>query len=454
MLDLSMVSHMKIVIAGAGDVGLHIAKGLAEEHHITMIDKSESKLTYAESAVEIISVLGSATSFEILKQADVASADLFIGVTSNEQTNLVIAMLAKQLGADKSLARVKNAEYVSADSPVDLTKLGIDHLIYPEELVAREISHLIRRAAATDIHEFEDGKLTLLGIRMDDDGEILNRALQEVMRTVKNVRFRIVLIKRKGSTIIPSRDVKLKAGDQVMVIAKPEGIGRILELTGKSKTHYKNIMILGGGRMGKACAKDLEKDFNVKLIESNIKVAYELADELDKTLILQGDGRDMQLLENEGMSDMDVFVAVTGDAETNIISSLMARQFGVKKTIVHVENADYDKLTSVIGIDVLVNKKIIAADSIQRLVHRANIVELIHIHGMDAEVLEMIVAEGSPITKAPIRDLKFPKGAILGGFIRDDVVEIIVGDTHIQANDRVVVFTLHNCIQNVENFFS
>ncbi|MCB1172190.1 MAG: Trk system potassium transporter TrkA [Leptospiraceae bacterium] len=444
---------MKIVIAGAGSVGLYLAKGLADEHLITMIDVNESTLNYAESVAEVMTINGSATSFATLKEANIAQADLFLAVTSVEQTNLVTAMLAKKMGAGMCLARVKNPEYVADNPPFDLAELGIDHIIYPEGLVAKEISNLIRRASATDIHEFEDGKLTLLGIRMDDDGEILNKALQEVMRTVENVRFRIVLIKRKGNTIIPTRDVKLLAGDQVIVVAKPDGIGRILELTGKSRTRYKNIMILGGGKIGKACACDLENEFNVKLIESDIKVAYSLADDLDKTLILQGDGRDMQLLEDEAISEMDVFVAVTGDAETNIIASLMARQSGVKKTIAHVENTDYNKITNIIGIDALLNKKRIAAGSIQRLVHKANVVELFQIHGMDAEVLEYIVEPGSPITKELVKDLKFPKGAILGGYVRGKEVEIIVGNTQIQANDRVVVFTLHNCVQNVENFF-
>lgn len=445
---------MKIVIAGAGDVGLHLAKGLSrDDHHITLIDLKSDCLTYAESISEIITVQGSAISFKTLAQANADDADLFLGVTSSEQSNLVSAMISKKLGAKTTLARVTNAEFVSKDMPLDLKELGIDHIIYPEGLAALEIVHLIRRAAATDLHEFEGGKLTLLGIKLDDDAKILNQALQEVMKTVQNVRFRIVLIKRNENTIIPSRDIQLQVNDQVIVIAKTEGIGRILKLTGKDKTRYNNIMILGGGKIGRACALHLESEFNVKLIETNIKRAYELADVLNSTLILQGDGRDMQLLENEGIEDMDAFIAVTGDAETNIISTLVARQAGVKKTIAHVENADYSKITSGIGINALVNKKLIASNNIQRLVHKANVVELTKVHGMDAEVLEFIVKKGSPITKAPVRDLKFPNGAILGGYVRGEEVEIVIGDTIIKENDRVVVFTLHNCLHNVENFF-
>lgn len=444
---------MKIVIVGAGDVGLHIAKGLFEEHHITLIDRNEQALNYANSLIEVLTINGPATSYKTLHEAGVEQADLLLGVTNNEHTNLVAAMLSKKMGTKQCLARVKNPEFVAEKQPLRFSELGIDHLIYPEGLAAVEISHLIRRAAATDLHEFEDGKLTLLGIRLDDDAEILNRALQEVMRTVTNVRFRIVLVKRGNRTIIPSRDIKLQVGDQLIVIARTDGIGRIMALTGKGKARLKNIMILGGGKIGKACAESLQNDFHVKLIELDMKRAYELAEVIDRTLILQGDGRDMQFLEDEGIAEMDAFIAVTGDAETNIIATLMARQSGVKKTIAHVENADYSKITSVIGIDALINKKLIAASSIQRLVHRANVVEMTHIYGMDAEVLEFIVAEGSPITKAPVRELKFPKGAIMGGYIRGDEVEIVVGDTQIRPHDRVVVFSLHNCVHNVETFF-
>ena len=446
---------MKIIITGAGDVGLHLAKGLAEdEHHITLIDYDENTLTYADSIAEVITLQGSATSFKTLLQADVANADLVIAVTSVENTNLVTASLAKQMGARTTVARVANDEYVGEKLPVDLKKLGIDHVIYPEGLAALEIANLIRRAAATDMHEFEDGKLTLLGLKLDQNSGILNRALQEVMRTIQNVRFRIVLVKRGDRTIIPTRDIKLQPGDQIIVIARSDGVGRILKLTGKDKTHYNNIMILGGGKIGRVCATLLEKEFNVKLIETDIKRAYELADVLDETLILRGDGRDMALLAEEGIAEMDAFIALTGNAETNIIAALMAKQLNVKKTIAHVENAEYNQLSGTIGINTLVNKKLIAASDIKRLVHRANVVELTRVHGMEAEVVEFVVPPGSLVTKEPVRDLKFPKGAIMGGYIRGDQVEIVIGDTHIQPDDRVVVFSLPNCLRSVESFFA
>ncbi|MCB1317668.1 MAG: NAD-binding protein [Leptospiraceae bacterium] len=288
---------------------------------------------------------------------------------------------------------------------------------------------------------------------MDEHAEILNRAIQEVMKTITNVRFRIVLIKRDEETIIPSRDVKLQPGDQIVVIARPDGIGRILELTGKDKTRFKNIMILGGGKIGRMCASVLEKKFNVKLIESDLKKAYELSDYLSETLILQGDGRDIQLLMDESIGEMDAFIAVTEDSETNIISCLMAREMGVVKTIAHVENAEYNQLTRVIGINALVNKKMITAANITRLVRKTNIVALTHVHGMDAEVLEYVVPPESRITQKDVRNLKFPRGAILGGYVRGDDVGIVVGDTRIQSQDRVVVFSLPHCIQQVEAFF-
>ncbi|MCB0747116.1 MAG: NAD-binding protein [Ignavibacteriae bacterium] len=254
-------------------------------------------------------------------------------------------------------------------------------------------------------------------------------------------------------TIIPTGNDRLLPNDQIFVITTPEGIEQVLQVVGKDKTKLNNIMFLGGGKIGRIAAKMLENDINIKLIDSDKEKAYGLADYLSKTLVIQGDGRDLDLLAQEGIIDMDGFVAVTSDAETNIITCLMAKHLGVAKTIALVDNVDYIPLTQTIGLDSLINKKLIAANNILKFIRKANIVSIATLHGIDAEVLEYIAQPHSPITKKEVKDLNFPKNAIIGGFIRDGESKITVGHTQIQANDRVVVFTLPGIIDKVEKFF-
>ena len=447
---------MRILISGVGDVGFHLARLLSlEEHHITVIDLDEEKLERVDAVSEVLRIRGSATSIEDLRAARVSEADLVLAVTSTEEVNITTAMLAKKLGAKKTLARVSNPEYVAIDCPIDFKEVGIDHVIYPEELSAIEIVKLIERAAATDIHDFEDGKLTLIGMRLDKRAPIVRKRILEVIQQLdESVSFRIVLMKRGGKTFIPTRDEKLRPGDQLIMMTRPEGLPAILKLMGKERTKFKNIMILGGGKIGRACARYLQDRFHIKLIESSQEKAMELADILPRSLIIHGDGRDINLLNDERVKDMDAFIAVSDDAETNIISCLLARELGVNKTIAYVETAEYTQLTQTVGIDALINKKLITANNINRFIRKTDIVALTNIQGMDAEVLEFVVPHGSRITKSPVKSLKFPRGAIIGGVIRGDEAFIAVGDTLIKGDDRVVVFILPGRIKKVEEFFS
>jgi len=447
---------MRIVISGVGDVGFHLARQLSQEnHHITVIDPDESKLERADAACQVLTISGSSTSLNNLRDAEVGEADLLLAVSSSEEVNITTCILAKKMGARKTLARVSNAEYVAEDAIINFAELGVDHMIYPEDLAAQEIVKLIERAAATDIHDFENGRLTVIGLRLEDTAPVVRRTIQEISQELgSDIDFRIVLINRGGKTTIPSYDMELRAGDQIILMTKPEGLKTVLKLAGKEKTKFSNIMILGGGKIGRACALLMQHKFNVKLLELDSDKSMELADKLDHTLVINGDGRDMELLDEESIKDMDAYIAVTEDAETNIISSLMAREMGVKKTITYVENAEYTQLTQAIGIDSLINKKLIAANVITRYVHHTEIISLSQIHGMDAEVMEFVVPPDSLVTRAPVRELKFPRGGILGGVVRGSEAFIAVGDTRIMAQDRVVVFVLPGCIKAVEEFFT
>ena len=445
---------MRIIISGVGDVGFHLARQLSKDgHHITVIDRDAEHLARVDATAEVLTVHGSSTSLKTLGEAGAQNADLMLAVTSVEDVNIITTILSKRMGTRQTLARVSSAEYVASDVPINLDEIGIDHLIYPEELAAHEIVKLIERAGATDIHEFENGKLTLIGLKLDRKATIIHRTIQEVMLDLTGHDFRIVLVKRGGDTHIPGRDEKLIPGDQIVVMTKPEGLKLILQLTGKEKAKFNNILILGGGKIGRTCARLMQDHFNVKLIETDMGKALELADQLKNTLVINGDGRDMDLLAEEGIGDMDAFVAVTEDAETNIISSLMARTLGVTKTLAYVENAEYSQLTQAIGIDSLINKKLIAANVIARLARKARVVAIHNIHGMDAEVLEYDVPPGSHVTKMPLRHLRFPRGAIIGGIVRGEETFIATGDSQIQEGDKVVVFALPGCIDTVEEMF-
>jgi trk system potassium uptake protein TrkA len=445
---------MRIIIAGMGDVGYHLAKELSNESHdIIAIDNNQQRLSRIDSMADILTMTGSSTSLDILKKAKTAEADLFVAVTSSENTNISSAILAKKMGAKKTIARIANAEYLSNDCEVNFKELGIDFMLYPEELAAQETVNLIKRTAATDLLEFEGGKVTVMGLKLDKNAPIINKTLTEVAHEHQNIDFRIVAIYRNFRTIIPSGKDRFVANDQVFVITKPEGIELILKLAGKENIKFDNIMILGGSKIGRRVSELLQKDMTIKLIESNEDKSFLLADDLPGTLVIQGDGRDIDLLAQEGIIDVDAFVAVTDDAETNIITCLMAKHLGVKKAISLVDKADYVPLTQTIGLDSLINKKLIAATSILQFVRRGEIVSQTTLEGIDAQLFEYVVQPNSPITKKPVKDVGFPRDAIIGGVIRGDKSFIAVGDSQIKAHDKIVIFSLPSGVKKIEKLF-
>ncbi|MCF8261918.1 MAG: Trk system potassium transporter TrkA [Melioribacteraceae bacterium] len=446
---------MKIIIAGAGEVGYHLAKQLSsEEHDITVIDVDQNILSRTDSSTDVMTLHGSSTSIKMLENANVEETDLCVAVTSSEAININTAILAKRMGAKKTIARVNNGEYVNPKNTDVFRSLGVDNMVYPEELAAIEVVKLIERAAATDILDFEDGKLSLLGLKLDRGVPIIDRTLKQIAAEYSSIDFRIVALHRGFQTIIPYGDDIFRPNDQLFVISKSEGMEKIIQLTSKDKKKLNNIMILGGGKIGRLVAKMLEKKIDVKLIESNHDKSVELADYLEESLVIHGDGRDLDLLAQEGIIDMDGFVAVTENAETNIITCLMAKHLGVSKTIAQVDNVDYIALTQTIGLDSLINKKLIAANSITRFIKKSNVVATASLQGIDADIFEFIARDGSKITKSKIKDLKFPKNAIIGGIIRGGEGIITVGDTQILAEDKVVVFALPGAVSDVQKFFN
>lgn len=450
---------MKIIIAGAGEVGFHLAKLLSyESQEITLIDPSRQSLLYAESHLDIKVLKGDATSIRMLREAKINKAELFIAVTSSQTTNITACVLAKQLGAEKTIARISNTEFIDFKDEVGFTKFGIDELISPEQLAAKEIELLLNQSVFNDTYEFENGALTMLGLNLTKTAQIVGKTVKEAAQLMPNVHFVPIAIQRHGSliTIIPRGDTMLVEGDHVVFITSKGGDEELCKLAGLYKTEIKNVMILGGGRIGRKTAKSLTKipgRFNIKIVESSKDRAFELADRLPHALVIKGDGRNVELLEEENISEMDAFISVTGNSETNIISSLVAKNNGVKKTIALVENMDYFELSHSIGIDTLINKKLLAANSIFRYIRKGDVVAMTKLNSMDAELLEFVVKPTSKICNKLIKKVNFPLTAIIGGVIRNGEGMLALGDFRIMAEDRVVVCCLPTSIKKVESFF-
>ena len=449
---------MKIIIAGAGEVGFHLAKLLSyESQEITLIDTKKDSLAYAGEHLDIRTIKGDATSISILRDARIDTAALFIAVTSSETTNITACVLAKQLGAKKTIARISNTEFIEHKDMVGFSQFGIDELISPESLAAAEIELLLNQYGFNDTYEFEDGELTMLGLRLSRTATFVDKSVKEAAELFSELNFIPIAIQRYGTqyTIIPRGDTIFKEGDKVVFMTSKGGGEELFKLSGKVKVDIKDVMILGGSQIGYKTATDLcTSKFNVKLVESKRSKAEDLAEDLPNALVICGDGRNVDILEEENISDMDAFIAVTGNSETNIMSCLLAKSKGVAKTIALVENMDYYQLSQSIGIDTLINKKLLAANNIFRYIRKGEVVAMTKLTNMNAELLEFVVKPNSKITNKQIKDLKFPKSAIIGGVIRGGNGSIPLGSFKIEAGDRVVVCSLPRSISEVEAFFS
>ncbi len=445
---------MRIVIAGAGEVGTHLAKMLAnEDHEIILVDTEETRLRPVDASSDILTYHGSATSVKMLQEIMQKKTDLFIAVTHYEDTNITSSILAKRFGAVKTISRIDNIEYLENKTQEFFKTLGVDSLIYPELIAAREVLSLLHETGTTEFMEFSGGKLAMYVQKLDEKAPVINKTLEEVARTSRTEKYRAVAIKRNEKTIIPRGNEKFLPGDLVFVISTHEGIDEMMTTSGKENFEAKSIMILGGSRIGKHVALYMQRTSEVKLIDSSVERCEDLAEILDNTLIINGDCRDIELLEREGISKMDAFVAVTGNSETNILSCLLAKKMGVKRTIAEVENMEYINLAESSGIDTIINKKLSAASRIFRHTTNPNVTQVKYMTGTDAEVLEFNVPPNARITRGTLRGIEFPKDAIVGGGTRDGVPFIATGDTTIKANDIVVVFTLPSAYDRLSKFF-
>tara|TARA_B110000444_G_C18814390_1_gene584340 strand:- start:623 stop:1963 length:1341 start_codon:yes stop_codon:yes gene_type:complete len=445
---------MKIIIAGAGDVGSHLAKLLSSEFHdIYLIDKNEERLNSISSQFDVFTIPGDAKSVEIMEQKLISSCDLLIAVTSSEETNMLICILGKKLGAKHTIARINDDNIIKENREHFYNDLGINTLISPTHLASLEIKRLIHQSAFTDDIEFEQGKLTVFGISLSSNSILINKTVRESADLNPNLTFKPLALHRDNLTLLVSGETILKENDIVYFISLKESIDNIIKICGKHKFKVKDVMIIGGSRIGLNTAELLEKDFRVTLVEKDKKRCEEMASTLKSTLVVNINGHDVKMLEEEGLTETDALVSVTADSEMNIMTSLVGKSHGIKKTIARIENFDYINLSQSIGVDTLINKKIIAADNIFKFVRKGNVSSVANLHGTDAEIIEFIVKSGTKITKKPLNQLNFPSLSKIAGVIRDGNPIIPFGDFQLQENDQTIVFSLTESIKKIEEFF-
>ena len=445
---------MKIIIAGAGDMGTHLAKMLSGNgHELTVVDVDSKALAEIDSLVDVVTVEGDTTQFSVLRKSGVRKCDLFIAVRSVENDNILSAVVAKQMGAKKAIARVDSSEYLEPNSKEVFIDMGIDYIFYPEHIAAREVINLLGHTSTTEYVEFSGGKLSLIAFRLELTSPLLGTQVID-KNLDEDIDYRTVAIVRGSQTIIPKLDDHYEEGDMVYVIVRNNATQRVLEQSGRNEVNIRNMMILGGSRIGVRIASELQNDVNVKLVDYNADKAFRLAEFLDKTLIINEDGRDTEAMLEEDIAGMDAFVAVTGRSETNILAAMLAKRMGVKKVIAEVENINYISLAESIGVDTIINKKFITASNIFRFTMATDVQAVKCLTGSQSEVMEFIVKPNSPATKGAIKDIGFPDDAIIGGVVRGDRVFIAVDDTHINAYDRVVVFSQPDSVMRVAEYFN
>ncbi|RMF30185.1 MAG: Trk system potassium transporter TrkA [Bacteroidetes bacterium] len=445
---------MNIVIAGAGDMGFHLAELLVSENQaITLIDNNPDVLDYAAAHLDVLTLQGDASSIHILEKAEVGKAQLFLAVTTFETTNLVASILAKKMGARQTVARVSNTEFLEESQRQTFRELGVDSLISPRMLAAREIVRLVKQGTFTDVFEFEKGKVTLVGVTLPDYSPLVNKKVQDLNGPFLQNDILPIAVLRGVRTHIVKGDFVFRPKDHVYFLSKNEFLPRIEAHIGAHKVQIENIMIIGGTGMAYETARMLEQDYHVTLIERDKDRCKLLAEHLDRTLVIHGPTDSVDLMREEGLEHMQAFIALTPNSETNIIACLTAKNYGVYKTIAQVENKEYTHISQNIGVDTLINKKLIAANNVFRFVRKGKIEAITSLHGVDAEIIEFLVHKNNQLTRKPLKHLPFPEQAVVAGIIRGEESIIPDGEFQLQVGDKVIVFAMPQAIGKLEQLF-
>lgn len=446
---------MNILIMGAGEIGFLLASKLIESNHnLTMIESDPSLVNKAKDQLDAHIIEGNAADYGLLKKIKLDSIDILTAVTNNDEVNMLSSIIGKKMGIGTVIARVKKHEYASKDFPLQGFEYGPDLIIQPEKEAAKSIVQLVSNANATDYYEFEGGKIKIVGIRIDKHFKHSGVRLIELGSLIKELFFIILASIRAERTVIPKGDDFIIPGDQIFFICPNENLTNVLDFFGKRESKVENVMVVGGNLVGQYVSQELENTMRVKIIENDYKKSMFLTKNLKRSLIINGDATDLDLLKQEDLSEMDEFIAVSDSDETNIITSKLAQHLEVPRTITLIKKIDYLSMTSSIGLDSVVSKQVITVNTIRQFIQRQKVTSFTEIPGLDAMVLELEANEKSNVTKKPLMKVNFPEKAIVGAIIKpnDDVV-IPSGLTQIKPGDKVVVFFSPEQQREIEKLF-
>lgn len=454
---------MRAIVVGAGDVGYDVARLLSlQKHDVTVVDSDAVQVDHVRETLDVMGLVGSGTSASTLREARIQDADLLVAVTDIDEVNIIASMLAERIGkphgATITIARVRSDEFTSSQSVLTMSDFGIDHLIHPEQSTANEVVSLLRRAAATDIVEFCNGRVHLVGMRIERESPVAGFTLLQLAQKSR-IPFRVMGIARGVRTILPSGQEKLFANDQVFVLVESGRVGEVAAMFGKESGRARSVMILGGTKVGERIAAELVGrsrrggSVKVKLVEQDRPRAEHLAEVLEGVLVIHGDPTDIDLLVREGLSEVDALIAVTEDEESNLVSCLMAKHLGVTKTVALLSKSAYIPISQSIGLDAAVSEKLAISREVVRYLHGSHVRSVATIPGLEADILELVAAPGAPITRGRIMDLKLPKDVLIGA-IGNANASIATGQSEVAAGDRVVVFATRKQSDAVERLFS
>lgn len=447
---------MKILILGGGEVGFHLAGELAKENHdVVVVEKNPERLQRIAKSLDVMAIEGDATSQRTLIEAGIPSADMVVAVTNSDEGNILACMIAREFEVKTKIARVRDHELSYKDSVLAPERIGVDLMIHPELETAKEVYRLIRHPYASDVMEFFDGRVELLGLKLTADSPAVGKTLIELGRDFTDIPYRVAAISRQTKTLIPRGDHRIEQDDLVYVITRSEAAREVLNITNVDVASANDVMILGASREGLLLAEMLQKDsgHNIKLVDSDLGKAQRVAGRLTETLVVGADGRDVDVIAAEGLIDMEAFVACTGDDETNIVTSLVARHLGVKRIITIVEKKFYLPIIRAIGLEIAVNKHILTSNAILKYIHHGRVLSFSQVRGIDAETIVYSVGEKARITRKPLRDTRFPEGSLIGAIRRRDDVIIPTGQTQVCPGDEALVFYLPDARNKLDSWF-
>ena len=446
---------MRIVIIGAGEVGFHVAKALSQEDHdITVVDIDPAKCKRASESLDVIVIEGNGASPRNLSEANVQEADYVLCLTRVDEVNLIASQQANELGANKIIARLRNQQYTTQDSIIKPEKFGINHVIHPEKEACREIVKLVHHSYATQVTDFESGRMQMIGIRIEKSSPVVGKTVREICDADSEFKFGIVTVIRDGESHVPWSDFIFSHSDTAYFIVKKQHLSALMHMLGKEATETKSIIILGGSKIGRSIAEELENELNVRLIDDDREKAEWLASKLEQTMVLHGDGTDVELLKAENINDADSFIAVTESEKTNLLSGMLAHHLGVKQTVIHLSTTEYMPIVQEIGLGAVISKNMSTVNSILKFISSSQTESPVTTFDeIDVDVIELSPEPGSKVTTAPLKDIKFPEDSIVGVINSHDKLSIARGASQLTAEDTVLVFAKSNAVSKLKSLF-